>query len=61
MAILEGDSARASECDVLATHDHIVQTPGPVRASGLKVTWKLDESGRLSVEAADGYSFRGAA
>lgn len=61
LAILEGDSARASECDVLATHDHIVETPGPVRAAGLKVVWKLDESGRLSVEAADGFSFRGAA
>lgn len=61
LAILEGDSARASECEALARHDHIVSEPGPAKASGLKVTWKLDESGRLSVEAADGFSFKGAA
>lgn len=61
LAILEGDSARASECEALARHDHIVSEPGPAKASGLKVVWKLDESGRLSVEAADGFSFKGAA
>ena len=61
LAILEGDSARASECEALARHDHIVSEPGPAKAAGLKVVWKLDESGRLSVEAADGFSFKGAA
>lgn len=61
VAVLEGDSMRASECAVLASHDHIVSEPGPARANGLRVVCKLDESGRLSVEAADGWNWRGAA
>lgn len=61
LAILEGGSMRASECAVLATHHHIVSEPGPAKTNGLKMTFKLDEGGRLSVEAADGFSWRGAA
>lgn len=61
VAVLEGDSMRASECTELASHHHIVSDPGPPKANGLKLTFRLDEGGRLSVESADGWTWRGAA
>jgi len=61
VAVVEGDALHATNCTVLATHDHIVSEPGPARANDLKLVFKLDEGGRLSVEAADGWSWRGAA
>ena len=61
VAVLEGAGLKASDCTVLATHDHIVSEPAPVKANELKLVFKLDEGGRLSVESADGWSWRGAA
>jgi molecular chaperone DnaK len=61
VAVLEGTGLKASDCTILATHDHIVSEPAPVKANELKLVFKLDEGGRLSVESADGWSWRGAA
>lgn len=61
IAVLEGDSMRASECEILATHDHIVEQPGAAKANKLKLVFKLDDGGRLSVDADDGWSWKGAA
>lgn len=61
VAVLEGGGLKASDCTVLATHDHIVSEPAPARANELKLVFKLDEGGRLSVVSDDGWSFRGAA
>lgn len=61
VAVLEGETIYADECEILATHDHIVSEPGPARANALKLIARLDEGGRLSFEADDGWSWRGAA
>lgn len=61
VAVLEGTGLKASDCTVLATHDHIVSEPASVKANQLKLVFALDEGGRLSVVSEDGWSFKGAA
>ena len=61
IAVLEGDNARASGCEVIASHDHIVEQPGKAKANKLKLVFRLDEGGRLSVDGDDGWKWKGAA
>jgi molecular chaperone DnaK len=61
VAVLEGEGIYETECAILATHDHIVSEPGPAKSVPLKMVFKLDEGGRLLVDSADGWTWRGAA
>lgn len=61
LTLLEGSDMRAAMCNVLARHRHVLEAPAPAKTKGLKLTCQIDESGRFSVEAADGWRFDGAA